>query len=244
MQDPSNRFVVIISALITLLVLGGATLAVGFRNGWLHVATDAPSRDAVTALAQLTDAERSRTLRTAREANPSPALEAGAAVVGLPHVEDRRGGEPREERAAGRRDQAARGDGPRPRQFPDSVRHPLHVGVVKLLERKAGRCRDVGKADATHRRLQVIEPPLGGQASDLCAGASHRPAGEHGEITPDGKFVVVVNQGSNNLSVFSLDATTGALTPVPGSPFPSGPQPGPMASHVHEPTSRNRHTRV
>jgi len=58
MQDPSNRFVVIISALLTLLVLGGATLAVGFRNGWLHVATDAPSRDAVTALAQLTDAER------------------------------------------------------------------------------------------------------------------------------------------------------------------------------------------
>lgn len=48
-------------------------------------------------------------------------------------------------------------------------------------------------------------------------------------VTPDGKFVVVVNQGSNNLSVFSLDATSGALTPVPGSPFPSGPQPGPMA---------------
>jgi hypothetical protein len=78
MQDPANRFVVIISALLTLLVLGGATLAVWFRNGWLHVATDAPSRDAVTALAQLTDAERSRTLPTAREANPSPALEAGA----------------------------------------------------------------------------------------------------------------------------------------------------------------------
>ena len=78
MQDPSNRSVVIISALLTLLVLGGATLAVGFRNGWLHAATDAPSRDAVTALAQLTDAERSRTLPTAREGNPSPALEAGA----------------------------------------------------------------------------------------------------------------------------------------------------------------------
>ena len=76
MQDPSNRFVVIISALLTLLVLGGATLAVGLRNGWLHVATDASSRDAVTALAQRTDAERSRTLPTARDANPSPSLEA------------------------------------------------------------------------------------------------------------------------------------------------------------------------
>ena len=77
MHDPSNRFVVIISALLTLLVLGGATLAVGFRNGWLHLATDALSRDAVTALTQRTDAERGRTLPTAREANP-PALEAGA----------------------------------------------------------------------------------------------------------------------------------------------------------------------
>jgi hypothetical protein len=77
MQDASNRFVVIISALLTLLVLGGATLAVGFRNGWLHVATDPQSRGAVTALAQLTDAERSRTLPTAGEANPSPAPNAG-----------------------------------------------------------------------------------------------------------------------------------------------------------------------
>jgi hypothetical protein len=66
MQDPSNRFVVIISALLTLLVLGGAAGS-GFRSGRLHVATDAPSRDAVTALAQLTDAERSRILPVAEK---------------------------------------------------------------------------------------------------------------------------------------------------------------------------------
>jgi hypothetical protein len=78
MQGSSHRFVVIISALLTLLELGGATLAVGFRNGWLHVAADAPSRDAGAALAQLTDAERGRTLPAAREANPSPALNPGA----------------------------------------------------------------------------------------------------------------------------------------------------------------------
>jgi hypothetical protein len=76
MHDPSNRFVVIISALLTLLVLGGATLAVGFRNGWLHVGADASSRDAVTALAQLSDAERSPTVPTARDAKPPHALEA------------------------------------------------------------------------------------------------------------------------------------------------------------------------
>lgn len=48
-------------------------------------------------------------------------------------------------------------------------------------------------------------------------------------VTPDGKFVVVANTGTNNLSVFSLDSTTGALTAVSGSPFPGGSQPGPVA---------------
>jgi 6-phosphogluconolactonase (cycloisomerase 2 family) len=48
-------------------------------------------------------------------------------------------------------------------------------------------------------------------------------------VTPDGKFVIVANQGTNNVSVFSLDSTSGALTAVSGSPFASGTQPGPVA---------------
>jgi len=48
-------------------------------------------------------------------------------------------------------------------------------------------------------------------------------------ITPDGNFVLAANQGSNNVAVFSLDATTDVLTPVPGSPFASGLNPGPLA---------------
>ena len=70
MQGPSNRSVVIISGLLTLLLLGGATLAVAFRNGWLHVAPAAASRDTVTALALLTDADRSRAVPPTREADP------------------------------------------------------------------------------------------------------------------------------------------------------------------------------
>lgn len=38
MAGSSNRSVVIISGLLTLLVLSGATLAVAFRNGWVNVA--------------------------------------------------------------------------------------------------------------------------------------------------------------------------------------------------------------
>jgi 6-phosphogluconolactonase (cycloisomerase 2 family) len=41
--------------------------------------------------------------------------------------------------------------------------------------------------------------------------------------------VVAANQATNGMTVFPLDATTGLLTPVPGSPFVSGLQPGPVA---------------
>jgi 6-phosphogluconolactonase (cycloisomerase 2 family) len=45
-------------------------------------------------------------------------------------------------------------------------------------------------------------------------------------VTPDGKFVVVANGVTSNVSVFSLDPGTGALSEVPGSPFATGRGPG------------------
>src|SRR5882762_3870585 len=36
------------------------------------------------------------------------------------------------------------------------------------------------------------------------------------------RFLYVSNNGTNDISVFSIDTTTGALTPVPGSPFATG----------------------
>ena len=52
MQPSSNRSVSIISGLLTLIVLSGATAAVALRNGWLHVAAEGPIVDAVTARAE------------------------------------------------------------------------------------------------------------------------------------------------------------------------------------------------
>jgi 6-phosphogluconolactonase (cycloisomerase 2 family) len=85
-----------------------------------------------------------------------------------------------------------------------------------------------GKVSALSRNPttgQVTDLHLAADTGGLAPGAV--------AVTPDGNFVVIVNQGSNNrgsnIAVLSLDASTGALTPVPGSPFPSGPQPGPMA---------------
>ncbi|MGE0446921.1 MAG: hypothetical protein AB7P99_16970 [Vicinamibacterales bacterium] len=42
MPLPAHRSVVIISGLLTVLVLGGGTLAVGFHNGWLRTTPSTP----------------------------------------------------------------------------------------------------------------------------------------------------------------------------------------------------------
>jgi 6-phosphogluconolactonase len=46
-------------------------------------------------------------------------------------------------------------------------------------------------------------------------------------LHPSGKFLYTLNYDSNytsaNISAFAIDATTGLLTPVPGSPFATGP---------------------
>jgi 6-phosphogluconolactonase len=46
---------------------------------------------------------------------------------------------------------------------------------------------------------------------------------------PQPQFVIVANQTSNNVSVFAIDANSGALTQVPGSPFPAGSYPNSVA---------------
>ncbi len=42
-------------------------------------------------------------------------------------------------------------------------------------------------------------------------------------ITPKGNFIYAAHYGSSTISGFAINATTGALTAVPGSPFPAGP---------------------
>jgi 6-phosphogluconolactonase (cycloisomerase 2 family) len=64
-----------------------------------------------------------------------------------------------------------------------------------------------------------------------------RPAFAVGEnpvalaVDPSGKFLLVVNQDSNNLSVFSIHFHEGRLEAVKGSPFASGKAPVSVAIH-------------
>jgi 6-phosphogluconolactonase (cycloisomerase 2 family) len=55
-------------------------------------------------------------------------------------------------------------------------------------------------------------------------------------VDPTGKFAYVANFYSNDLSAYSIDAETGALSPLSGSPFPTGGER--PVSVVVEPTGR------
>ena len=59
---------------------------------------------------------------------------------------------------------------------------------------------------------------------------SRRVASPHAIVgTQDKRFVFVGNEGSNDISAFSVDTATGALTVVPGSPFAAGIDPKALA---------------
>jgi lactonase family protein with 7-bladed beta-propeller len=77
----------------------------------------------------------------------------------------------------------------------------------------------------------IVRQPNGG-ASGLQLDSPTSSDGDSPQgirVTPDGKFVVVANSATSTVAVFSLDASTGALTEVPGSPFASGQQAGLVA---------------
>jgi YVTN family beta-propeller protein len=48
-------------------------------------------------------------------------------------------------------------------------------------------------------------------------------------VDPVGSFAYVANQNSNDVSVYRIDSTTGALTQVAGSPFAAGTNPRSIA---------------
>jgi 6-phosphogluconolactonase (cycloisomerase 2 family) len=50
-------------------------------------------------------------------------------------------------------------------------------------------------------------------------------------VDPQGKFVFVANQADDSVSAFSINASDGSLTPVPGSPFPGISSPFGVAVH-------------
>lgn len=68
------------------------------------------------------------------------------------------------------------------------------------------------------------------RADQFTIGSLSRPADTLSvAFSPDGKWLAAANDGLNSVSLFSVDPGTGALTPVPGSPFAVGDYPSSVA---------------
>jgi 6-phosphogluconolactonase len=78
--------------------------------------------------------------------------------------------------------------------------------------------------DPSTGALSVIGTPIGAGASpNATASLDFDP------IYDINRYLFVSNEGSNDLSAFVVDNTSGALNAVPGSPFPAGKDPTGMA---------------
>lgn len=71
--------------------------------------------------------------------------------------------------------------------------------------------------------LRVFSIGTGGALSEISGSPYSVGAGPKGVIVdPTGSYVYVANYGSNNISGFTLNASSGQLTSISGSPFASG----------------------
>jgi 6-phosphogluconolactonase (cycloisomerase 2 family) len=90
----------------------------------------------------------------------------------------------------------------------------IYGGVLQYtIDHSKGRLNIVQAPNASSN-LTVPVPPVVTGLQPVAAA-----------IGSGNNFVFVANSGSNTISVFSLDQTTGALTEVPGSPFTAGTRP-------------------
>jgi 6-phosphogluconolactonase (cycloisomerase 2 family) len=84
--------------------------------------------------------------------------------------------------------------------------------------------------DATTGALAVVGTPIAtGVSPYATVGVETYYSGVSAFIYPKQYVVFVGNEGSNDVSAFAVNNTTGALTAVPGSPFAAGTDPKAMA---------------
>ena len=104
---------------------------------------------------------------------------------------------------------------------------------MRLLD-PAGRFSFVANSKANtvsvYTHIRVLSPaiyPINQQGSAFTVGKNPVALA----VDPTGKFLVVANKDSNNLSVFSVHFHRGNLKAVKGSPFASGKAPVSVAMH-------------
>ena len=134
-----------------------------------------------------------------------------------------------------------------------SVYSILAGGAVELVQHVPAGQRPIGVAiDPSGRFVYVVNPFADGQqngsvlayrmdpATGMLTAVSGSPFLSGGRtstlvvVEPSGRFAYIANQGTpavepGSISALAIDSTTGALAPVPGSPFPAGRLPSALA---------------
>ena len=111
---------------------------------------------------------------------------------------------------------------------------PINAGTTAsraIAMDPSGKYLFVSAEDSTTDNLYVFTRDLNAGTLTATAAPVAIDVSAHAITTdPAGKFVLISSSGSStlfgDLSVFSLDSATGALTPATGSPFPTGVDPG------------------
>jgi 6-phosphogluconolactonase (cycloisomerase 2 family) len=114
-------------------------------------------------------------------------------------------------------------------QTPDTGKEPVAIALDPAGRFSfAANAKDNTVSVFAHRR--VLSPamfPINDKGSAFLVGDNPVAL----EVDPTGKFLVVANKGSNNLSVFTIHFHSGYLEPVKGSPFASGKAPVSVVIH-------------
>jgi 6-phosphogluconolactonase len=98
----------------------------------------------------------------------------------------------------------------------------------KIIARFTGNFIYVSNGGSNNISVFKISPRTGIPAligSPVSTGGSGATYGIGMAVSPNGQFLFAGNGGSNNISAFSINSTTGELTAVPGSPFPTNDNP-------------------
>jgi 6-phosphogluconolactonase (cycloisomerase 2 family) len=97
------------------------------------------------------------------------------------------------------------------------VIHPS--GLLAFVANFAGNNISIYTRDKKGHLSAAKDPVTGNLVGPIAAGTNPVSV----TLSPNGNFLYVLNQGSSNISVFSVDQTDGALTPLKNNPTTSTP---------------------
>lgn len=103
--------------------------------------------------------------------------------------------------------------------------YPAGDGAISAVLHPSGKFLYVANPGQNENDISLFLIASNGTITEVTPRTSIGPSASQPKLLvmdPAGGYLYVMNQGSNNISVFSIDGKNGALTQVPNSPVPIG----------------------